>query len=95
MTSSGIIPRLELRFFFGGGGGTGFELGVLHMLGVHSPTCAMPSALFCFSYFSDGVLHFCPGPALNLDFPACAQVSQGHHHHTWLVSGGRILLTFS
>jgi hypothetical protein len=34
-----------------------FELRALHLLGRHSNTWA----LFCFSYFSDRVLHFCLG----------------------------------
>jgi hypothetical protein len=38
--------------------------------GQSTATWTMPPALFSFSYFSDRVLHFCTGPALDCDLPA-------------------------
>jgi hypothetical protein len=46
----------------------GFELRVSHLLGRYCTTWVMLPALFCFSYFSDRVLHFCPWPSLRPRF---------------------------
>jgi hypothetical protein len=37
------------------------ELRASHLLGRCSTTSAMSRAFFCFSYFSDKLLRFCPG----------------------------------
>jgi hypothetical protein len=49
-----------------------FDLRSLSLLGRNSTTWAMSSALFCFSYFSDRVSHFCPELALDYSPPTCA-----------------------
>jgi hypothetical protein len=47
-------------------------------------------SLFCFNYFSDSVLGFLLGPALNHDFPtytSCVtRIRIIYYHHVWLVS---------
>jgi hypothetical protein len=47
----------------------GFELRALQLLGSCSATRVTPPVLFCFSYFSDKVLHFCLELALDHNPP--------------------------
>jgi hypothetical protein len=54
----------------------GFELRALHLLGRCSTSVTSPTP-FCFSYFSDRVLCFLPGPTLDCNPPTYASCAAG------------------
>jgi hypothetical protein len=68
------------------------------LLGRYSTNWAMPPhSFFCFSYFSDKVSLFFPGPALDwdpLNYASCIAEFIVMHHHTKLICCDGVSLTF-
>jgi hypothetical protein len=60
--------------------------GLTYLLSKQSTTWPTPQALFCFSYSSDRVLHFCLGSASyhNPTYVSTSRIT-GTHHHILLV----------
>jgi hypothetical protein len=73
----------------------GFELRALHLPGKHS---AIFSVLFCFGYYWDSFLRFCPVLALDCNLPTSASyhvvVITHTYHHAWFICWCGVLLTF-
>jgi hypothetical protein len=74
----------------------GFELGALDLLDRHSTTWATPTALLCFSYVSDLVLSFFPGPGSSYLWPPMYHGPQAHTttQHSLLVEVGVLLIFY-
>jgi hypothetical protein len=57
------------------------HLGAYHVLSRHSTTWDTPRALFCFTHFSDRILHFCLRPASDCDPLTCGLPCSCDHRH--------------